>query len=192
MEPSSRALNKLLDGSDAAWAQFVHASAPIIWGQIRRCFGRYGAGLDPIDLEDVGQDVYVRLSRANFRLLRLYDPKRAQLSTYLGVVAHSASVDFLRKRHARHEDIEDPALHLAAPEPPKSTSTRALRSLLPKTLLSRRQNLILTRLFDEDKEIEEIANELGVAAQTIRSAKHKALSKIRKYFYDNPHLKEAA
>ena len=136
MELSAQVLPNLLDGSANAWAQFVHASAPLIWGQVRRCFGRYGANLDPTDLEDVSQDVYMRLSRADFSLLRRYDPERAKLSTFLGVIAHSASVDFLRKRRAAHEDIDDPGLHLTAPEPQPQKGTGGIMALLPPSLIS--------------------------------------------------------
>ena len=192
MELSNAVLTDLLNGSANAWAQFVHASAPVIWGQVRRCFGRYGASLDSVDLEDVSQDVYVRLSRADYRLLRRFDPSRAKLSTYLGVVAHSASVDFLRKRRAAHEDIDAVGQYIAAPEATRQDDTSGVMALLPATLLSDRQRLILGKLFDEDMDVEDVARDLGVEAQTIRSAKHKALTKIRAHFDENPHLREAA
>ena len=98
MDVSPTTLQELLNGANNAWAKFVAASAPVVWGQVRRCFARYGAPLELLDLEDVAQEVYVRLARADYSLLRRYDPARAKISTYLGVIAHSASVDFLRKR----------------------------------------------------------------------------------------------
>lgn len=192
MDLSSTALSDLLNGSPAGWTRFVDAAAPIIWAQVRRCFNRYGAGADPGDLEDVSQDVFLRLSRADFSLLRRFDPTRAKLSTYLGVVAHSASVDFLRKRRQAHEDIADYGDQLAAPEVRAEAGTSGVLGHLPDALLSDRQRLILTKLFDEDKDVEEIADELGIAAQTVRSAKHKALTKIRTHVHENPHLLEAA
>lgn len=192
MEVSPTLLSDLISGSPSAWGQFVQASAPVVWGQVRRCFGRYGAALDPVDLEDVSQDVFLRLSRADFSLLRRFDPDRAKLSTYLGVVAHSASVDFLRKRRQSHEDIADYGDRLAAPEARADADTSGVLALMPDALLSDRQRAILIKLFDEDKDVEDVAEEMGVAAQTIRSAKHKALTKIRTHVQENPHLLEAA
>lgn len=187
-------LPRLLDGSAAAWSQFVQASAPVVWGQVRRCFARYGAKLDEVDMEDVSQNVFMRLSRGDYALLRRFDPTRAKLSTYLGVIAHSCSVDFLRKRRAAAEDIADHEYHLAAPEPANAgeASTDGVLRLIPGDLLSERQESILRKLFDEDQDVEDVADALGVEAQTIRSAKHKALTKIRAYFDQHPHLKEAA
>ena len=192
MDMTSTALSDLLNGSTHGWTRFVEEAAPVIWAQVRRCFNRYSAGSDPVDLEDVSQDVFLRLSRGDFSLLRRFDPTRAKLSTYLGVVAHSASVDFLRKRRQAHEDIADYGDQLAAPEAKAEADTGGVLGLMPDALLSDRQRLILTKLYDEDKDVEEIAEELGVAAQTIRSAKHKALTKIRTHVHDNPHLLEAA
>lgn len=194
MELEPTLLPRLLDGSAAAWSQFVQASAPVVWGQVRRCFTRYGARLDEVDMEDVSQNVFMRLSRGDYALLRKFDPARAKLSTYLGVIAHSCSVDFLRKRRAATEDIADHEYHLAAPEPAQQddTSIQGVIRLIPGDLLSDRQEIILRKLYDDDQDVEEVATALGVEAQTIRSAKHKALTKIRAYFDQNPHLKEAA
>ena len=185
-------LPRLLDGSAVAWSQFVQANAPLVWGQVRRCFARYGAKLDEVDMEDVAQNVFMRLSRGDFRLLRRFDPERAKLSTYLGVIAHSCSVDFLRKRRAASDNITDHEHHLVAPEPQAVPNIEGVLRLIPRDLLSERQETILSKLFDEEQEVEEVAQSLGVTAQTIRSAKHKALSKLRIYFDQNPHLKEAA
>ena len=186
----------LLDGSArqeaAAWAHFVAAVAPVIWAQVRGCFARYGAPQTLLDMEDVSQDVFVRLTRSDYALLRRFDPARAQLSTYLGVIAHSACVDFLRKRRVAHEDIDAPGLNLAAAPPPCQADTGAVLALLPANLLSDRQRFILSRLFDEDMDVLQVARLLNVEAQTVRSAKHKALTKIRKHFDENPHLRAAA
>ena len=48
--------------------------------------------------------------------------------------------------------------------------------------LSDRQKVILKLMFDEDMDVEDIAEKLGIAAQTVRSAKHKALTKLRDAF----------
>ena len=194
MELDPKLLPRLLDGSPAAWSQFVQASAPVVWGQVRRCFARYGAQLNEGDMEDVSQNVFMRLARGDYGLLRKFDPARAKLSTYLGVIAHSCSVDFLRKRRAAAEDIADHEYHLAAPAPTDHDggSTAGVLRLIPGDLLSQRQEAILRKLFDEDQDVDEVAEALGVEAQTIRSAKHKALAKIRVYFDQNPQLKEAA
>ena len=37
-------------------------------------------------------------------------------------------------------------------------------------------------MFDEDMDVEDIAEKLGIVAQTVRSAKHKAMVKLRSAF----------
>jgi DNA-directed RNA polymerase specialized sigma24 family protein len=41
---------------------------------------------------------------------------------------------------------------------------------------------VLRLLFDEQKSVAEAARFLGVDEQTVRSAKHKALSRLREHF----------
>ncbi len=187
-------LNDLFAGSARAWGQFVRAAAPLIAWQVRRCFARYGAPLDPMDLEDVSQDAFIRLSRADFAVLRRFDPARAKLGTYLGVIAHSACVDHLRKRREAHENVDDHAPYLAAQGAagPGSDDAGAIEALVPATLLSPRQQAILVKLFEDDQDVEDVANDLGLAAQTVRSAKHKALTKLRRHFDQHPELRDTA
>ena len=49
-------------------------------------------------------------------------------------------------------------------------------------MLTDRQTLILKLLYDEDKDVSEIAEVLKVDAQTVRSTHHKALLRLREHF----------
>jgi RNA polymerase sigma-70 factor (ECF subfamily) len=53
---------------------------------------------------------------------------------------------------------------------------------LPEALLSPRQRQILSMLYDHEMEVAEIAQQLGIDPQTVRSAHHKAMIKLRAYF----------
>jgi DNA-directed RNA polymerase specialized sigma24 family protein len=53
---------------------------------------------------------------------------------------------------------------------------------LPEALLSPRQREILAMLYDRDMEVAEIAQALGIDRQTVRSAHHKAMLKLRAHF----------
>jgi DNA-directed RNA polymerase specialized sigma24 family protein len=53
---------------------------------------------------------------------------------------------------------------------------------LPEALLSPRQREILTMLYDRDMEVSEVAFVLGIDPQTVRSAHHKAMIKLRAHF----------
>jgi RNA polymerase sigma-70 factor (ECF subfamily) len=130
------------------------------------------------EIEDLTQDVFVRLCKDNFRLLRSYDPERAALSTWLTIVARSTARDALRRRRAETVPIEGvPEGRLAVDpvEPP-------VRLKLPEALLSPRQREILAMLYDREMDVAEIARALGIDAQTVRSTHHKAMLKLRAYF----------
>ena len=65
----------------------------------------------------------------------------------------------------------------------RSTPVEPVRKLkLPEALLSPRQREILAMLYDRDMEVAEIAAALGIDPQTVRSAHHKAMIKLRAHF----------
>ena len=53
---------------------------------------------------------------------------------------------------------------------------------LPEALLSPRQREILGMLYDGEMDVAEIATALGIDPQTVRSAHHKAMLKLRAHF----------
>jgi RNA polymerase sigma-70 factor (ECF subfamily) len=53
---------------------------------------------------------------------------------------------------------------------------------LPEALLSPRQREILTMLYDREMDVAEVAKALGIDPQTVRSAHHKAMVKLRAHF----------
>jgi len=53
---------------------------------------------------------------------------------------------------------------------------------LPETLLSPRQREILGMLYDGEMDVAEIAQALSIDPQTVRSAHHKAMLKLRAHF----------
>lgn len=165
-------LSRLLRGDDAAWSAFVDRAAPIVYAAVRKSLGG-GEGV-----EDVTQDVFVRLVRDDRALLRRYDAKRSSLATWLTIIARSVAIDALRAARARpSEPLGERAAALAAP--PKKA---AAAPVIPPGVLTGRQRLVLTLLFDRGLDPSEAAAVLGVEAQTIRSTKHKALERLRARF----------
>ena len=162
----------LLSGDGAAWEGFVRRYGGLIVAAVR--------GIAPThrDVEDLAQEVFVRLCKDDFRLLRSYDPERAGLSTWLTIVARSTARDALRRRRADTVPIDavpEAQLAVDAVEP-----TQKLK--LPEALLSPRQREILAMLYDREMDVAEIARALGIDPQTVRSAHHKAMLKLRAHF----------
>jgi len=176
---SDRELADLLGGDKAAWDAFVRAQAPVIFAAVRRRL--LPAGRDA-DCEDVVQEVFVKLCRGDFRLLRAFDPAKAKLSTYLTVIASSSAIDHLRRLKAPTETLEaQPEGTLAVPPQEPSFLT------IPEGLLSPRQALVIELLYRQDLLPGEAAEIIGVDPQTVRSMHHKALTKLRKHFAENSH-----
>ena len=166
----------LLNGDPEAWQGFIRRYGGLIVASVR--------GVAPAggETEDLTQDVFVRLCKDDFRLLRSYDPARAALSTWLTIVARSTARDALRRRRAETVPIESvPEARLAVDpvEPP-------VRLKLPEALLSPRQREILAMLYDREMDVAEVAGALGIDAQTVRSTHHKAMIKLRAYFKADP------
>jgi RNA polymerase sigma factor (sigma-70 family) len=160
----------LLHGDPEAWEEFVRRYGGLIVAAVR--------GLAPGEIDDLMQDVFLRLCKDDFRLLRSYDPARASLSTWLTIVARSTARDALRRRRAEAVPIESVPEARLAIEPVEP----AIRLKLPEALLSPRQREILAMLYDREMDVAEIARALGIDAQTVRSTHHKAMIKLRAYF----------
>jgi RNA polymerase sigma-70 factor (ECF subfamily) len=165
-------LESLLCGDKGAWEAFVRRYAGLVVAAVR------GVARDASEVEDLTQEVFLRLCKDNFRLLRTFDPARAGLSTWITIVARSTARDAMRRFRPVSVPIE------AVPEARLAIDPiEPVRKLkLPEALLSPRQREILTMLYDREMEVFEVAAALGIDPQTVRSAHHKAMVKLRAHF----------
>ena len=170
--PEERGLDALLNGEKAAWDAFVRRYAGLIVAAVR------GVAPGPSDIEDLTQEVFVRLCKDNFRLLRTYDSARAGLSTWITIVARSTARDALRRRRADSVPIDTVPEAQLAIDPVEPT----VKLKWPEALLSPRQREILAMLYDREMDVADIARTLGIDRQTVRSAHHKAMLKLRAHF----------
>ena len=167
----------LIEGDKRTWDKFVNVFSPVVFATVRRVIVRSGGSED--DVADAFQDVFERLCRHDYRLLRTFDPERASLATWLRVISQSAAIDARRKRRAPTFSLDDentpePSIE---PEPVE-------RLVIPENLLTARQILVMRLLYERDLEVADVAAMLNINAQTVRSTKHKALDRLRAYFRD--------
>ena len=165
-------LAELLAGDKRSWDIFVRRYAALIVAAVR------GVASNSGDIEDLAQEVFVRLCKDEFRLLRTYDSTRASLSTWITIVARSTARDALRRRRPDSVPIDlvpEMYLKVDAVEPVPKLK-------LPEALLSPRQREILGMLYDKEMDVAEVAVALGIDPQTVRSAHHKAMLKLRAHF----------
>ena len=96
---------------------------------------------------------------------------------WLAVVARSSAVDHARRRRQATTPIDD------VPEASLGVEDRHVEKLkIPQGLLTERQILILKCLYDEERDVAEVAQLLKIDAQTVRSTHHKALLRLRAHF----------
>jgi RNA polymerase sigma factor (sigma-70 family) len=165
-------LDALARGDKGAWEAFVRRYAGLVAAAVR------GVAREATEVEDLAQEVFLRLCKDDFRLLRSYDPARAGLSTWITIVARSTARDAMRRHRpvlVHIDAVPEGRLAIDPVEP-------AQKLKLPEALLSPRQREILTMLYDREMEVAEIANALGIDPQTVRSAHHKAMVKLRAHF----------
>jgi RNA polymerase sigma-70 factor (ECF subfamily) len=165
----------LLRGEKAAWDAFVRRYGGLVVAAVR------GVAMAQAEVEDLTQEVFVRLCKDDFRLLRNYDPERASLSTWLTIVARSTARDGLRRRRAETVPLDSVPEAQLAIDPVMPVE----KLKLPEALLSPRQREILAMLYDREMDVAEIARALGIDPQTVRSAHHKAMVKLRAHFRSN-------
>ena len=165
-------LDALLRGEKEAWGRFVRRYAGLVVAAVRSVAREAG------EVEDLTQEVFLRLCKDDFRLLRGYDPARAGLSTWITIVARSTARDAMRRYRPVSVPIEAVPEGRLAIDPIEPVP----KLKLPEALLSPRQRQILTMLYDRDMEVSEVAAALGIDPQTVRSAHHKAMIKLRAHF----------
>lgn len=172
-------LAALTRGEKPAWDGFVRRYAGLILAAVRPT-ARPG-----VDLEDILQEVFTRLCKDDFRLLKTYDPTRAGLSTWLTIVARSTARDMQRRRQPQVTPLD------AVPEVMLSVTAEPQEKLrLPDGLLSPRQKLVLMLLYEREMEVAEVAASLGIDPQTVRSTHHKAMLKLREHFAESDATRE--
>ena len=170
-------ISSLLRGDRQSWGEFVSRYTPVIYSAVFRLLKTYCGHADVEQAADLTQVVFLNLVKDNYRLLRNFDHRKASLTTWLSLIARSRSLDVLRKRRIVTEPLD------ALEYEPRAPASRAMPEIdLPANLLSTRQILIMRLLFDQDLEVAQVAELLKINAQTVRSTKHKVLTKLRKYY----------
>ena len=171
-------IERLLTGDKAAWDRFVSRYAAVIFAAVRRRLVPAGRADES---EDVAQEVFLRLCARDYRLLRNYDPAKAKVTTWLTVVANSSAIDHLRRQKGGNVDLDSVPERALSVEPKLPVKVK-----IPPDLLSPRQALVIEMLYRKEMEVAEVAEALDVDPQTVRSTHHKALTKLRAHFQEDP------
>jgi|TARA_B100001964_G_scaffold94954_2_gene106410 RNA polymerase sigma-70 factor (ECF subfamily) len=166
----------VIRGDANAWQDFTDQTIRLVIASIRRVCP---SGKTPYgdEIDDLVQAVYIKLLRNDCRLLRNYDPAKSGISTWITLIARSVAIDSLRRRTLDTRPMDDASGAVSPQE-----QVAPIGPVIPTHLLTARQRLVLTMLFEDDMDVTEVAEALNVNPQTIRSTKHKAMERLRAYF----------
>jgi RNA polymerase sigma-70 factor (ECF subfamily) len=170
-------LKACIHGDKRAWDALVDRSLNLIYAAVQRCAGTRGSG--DVEVDDIVQDVYAKLVRDDYRLLRQFDASKASLVTYLTLIARSTTLDAVKRRRLDAAPLSPEHDPPGESDPTPTEAPPPVGTTIPLETLSERQQLILHLLFDRGMSVAEAAGVLNVDPQTVRSGKHKALTKLR-------------
>lgn len=186
-EEERRLVERCLAGEPAAWADFVARHTPLIAAKARQIFVHYfRRGPGPGEVEDVVQEVFERLARDSFRLLRKFQ-WRSSLTTYLWAIAANVSRKILEKERraagaGRTAWEEALAGAVAEERPPERVAIgKEEAAQLEKAIasLSGRDRLIVRMYFWGGAPPSRISKALGMDPAHVCVALSRALARMR-------------
>jgi RNA polymerase sigma-70 factor (ECF subfamily) len=178
-------------GDPAAWRTFIDRYGRLVQHVARRTAEGRGARPGPAELDDLCAEVFLALVKDGASKLRAYDPRWA-LSTYVGAIARSATIDALRAGRlggrggapvpggrtgvGEAESVEAPGSG-PAEAALRAESARAVESAL--AALAPRDRLVVRLFYHGGFRYREIATMLGIPLNTVCSTLARALEKLR-------------
>lgn len=162
---------------DKAWDYFEEEYGGVVCLVAENVARARGMTLAVEDLEEVKQEVALRLLGKSCGLLNRFDPKRARLSTWVGVVARSTTADWCRRsRRVKLQggDVERIEDERGLPVDEGSDFGRGVMELL--TPAERR---VLRALGFEGLSPAEAAKKLGISRTTVYVHKANLVRKMR-------------
>ena len=128
--------------------------------------------------EEVTQETMV----AVWRKAHLFDPEKANASTWIFTIARNLRIDAFRKEKHPELDPEDPALQISAPEDAMSRLAGAQdAALLAEAVaaLSDAERQLLALAYYEEKSQSQISAELSLPLGTVKSRMRQIFIKLR-------------
>ena len=166
-------VQQIAQGGSAALEELSHRYLPFLRSEAYRILG------DPDDAADVAQEVLWKI----WRHAGDYDPAKAGVSTWVGVLTRRLAIDRLRQRQRRLRLIEEqtPVSEAILPEAPERVHaehrSRAVRSALRE--LPREQRKILELMYFREMSQREIAQATGIPLGTVKTRAGLAVRRLR-------------
>jgi RNA polymerase sigma factor (sigma-70 family) len=160
-------------------ARVVERFSVLVHKVISWTLRRYGRFSNE-NAEDIYQDFFFALFDNGRRILRSYDPGRGQVTTFFAALARNRSINFC-KRSRMVSAVDPDWLEDEKYSPHRALEYRENQETLNRAVkgLTSRDQLFYKLYFAEFMPIEEIAEIMGTARDTVYSQKAKIVSKLR-------------
>jgi RNA polymerase sigma-70 factor (ECF subfamily) len=187
-DPSTSLLERLRAGEGTAWNHLVAIFGPVVYGWCRR------AGLDWNDACDVGQEVFLSVSRGIGKFRR--DRPRDSFRGWLWTIVRNKILDFHRRGKHAAATLAGPGDHRLLNEPATETdledcpapSPLEMAGVLQRTLdLIRREFkertwIAFWRVTVDGHSPADVAQDLGMTTTAVYIAKSRVLRRLREEF----------
>jgi RNA polymerase sigma-70 factor (ECF subfamily) len=167
-----------LDQDRGAFADLFAHFAPRLKAYLRRLSAR------DEQLDDLVQEIMIIV----WNRAVLYDPRKANVSTWVFTIARNKRIDAIRRERRPEIDPHDPAFFNDDPKSPdvvvaedrQAAMIRAAVEQLPSE-----QGEVLRLSFFEDKPHTDIADTLGIPLGTVKSRLRLAMRRLRPLLEDH-------
>lgn len=179
-ENSSTILQRALSGDENAWDKLFIILWPVICGVVSsKVMNTHLSG----QIEDIAQNVLIKLLDDNAKRLRLFSPEKGMLERFVSRVARNHAIDHLRNpsNGINHIDIAKLTdLIVSAEEPLPMLEEWEVNSAMGT--LGEREREVIQLHYHDHLDATEIAEKLNITVSTVRSEKSRALKKLRHFF----------
>jgi RNA polymerase sigma-70 factor, ECF subfamily len=179
-------LQAALDGDRRAWEQFYRRFDVLIRKSVCTTLHRYRGDVSEADSADFVAEVWVALLRHDRRKLRLFDPSRCSISTWIRRLATNCTIDQLRSAANKRASLRenDDVLDVVADTRQPRADIRILReeeadmARLAVTQLRVQDQAFVKLWLCDSRDHQEKAAELGITMNTFRSRQFKIKEKL--------------
>lgn len=176
-------VERCLRGDQDAWRELVRVYGPVVLAVVRRTLGIR----DEDEAEDLCAEVFRALIENGGARLRAYNPRYA-LSTWLGAIARSVALDWLRSRRAAERAERRASLPAGEDSPVERAMREETAHAVDAALgeLSPRERLAVRLFYYRGLRYREIASALRMPVNTVSSILFRVLEKLRERLSGGP------
>lgn len=182
-EDEQRLVSAMIAGDKAAWKEFSERYDRLVMRCITQVTRKFAALLSDEDVYEIRAAFYVSLLVNDRRRLRTFDPSRARLSSWVGLLASNRAYELLRIRRSApaSEDLDSAKmLAVEAPDPFDLTASRERGKLARRAIesLDREDRDFIFAYTMAKMEPAELAARLGISVKTIYTRRFRIESRL--------------